>query len=101
MESPKAVGRFEINKKNIWDKIIHLGTDYGRHKSKKSENLGLCGRQNMLWPYLKIWEWDLIFGRALKAISSLGIPTLCFLLNVFFSTVAVHKNTVRLIGNIE
>ena len=24
-----------------------------RHKSKKSENLGRCGRWNMLWPYLK------------------------------------------------
>ena len=31
-----------------------------RHKSKKSENLGPCGRQNMLRPYLKIW--DLIFA---------------------------------------
>ena len=27
-----------------------------RHKSKKSENLGWCGRQNMLRPYQKIWE---------------------------------------------
>ena len=44
-----------------------------RHKSKKSENLGRCGRQNMLWPYLKIWEWELIFGRAVKAISSPGV----------------------------
>ena len=23
---------------------------------------------NMLWPYLKIWDWDLIFGHAVKAI---------------------------------
>ena len=44
-----------------------------RHKSKESENLGRCGRQNMLRPYLKIWGWDLIFGRAVKAISSLGV----------------------------
>ena len=44
-----------------------------RHKSKKSENLGRCGGQNMLWPYLKIWEWELIFGRAVKAISSIGV----------------------------
>ena len=44
-----------------------------RHKSEKSENLGRCGRQNMLWPYLKIWDWDLIFGRTVKAFSSLGI----------------------------
>ena len=44
-----------------------------RHKSKKSENLGRCGRQNMLPPYLKIWDWELIFGRAVKAISSPGV----------------------------
>ena len=44
-----------------------------RHKSKKSENLGRCGRQNMLRSYLKIWEWELIFGRAVKAISSPGV----------------------------
>ena len=33
-----------------------------RHKSKKSEILGRCARQNMLWPYLKIWDWDLILA---------------------------------------
>ena len=27
----------------------------------------------MLPPYLKIWDWDWIFGRAVKAISSLGV----------------------------
>ena len=44
-----------------------------RQKSTKSEILGRCGRQNMLRPYLKIWDWDLIFGLAVKAISSLGV----------------------------
>ena len=44
-----------------------------RHKSKISKNLGRCGRQNMLPPYLNIWDWDWIFGRAVKAISSLGV----------------------------
>ena len=44
-----------------------------RHKSKISEKLGRCGRQNMLWPYLKIWDWDWIVSRAVKAISNLGI----------------------------
>ena len=34
-------------------------------------------RQNMLWPYLKIWEWELIFGRAVKAISSPGVRSPC------------------------
>ena len=44
-----------------------------RHKSKISEKSGRCGRQNMLPPYLKIWDWDWIFGCAVKAISSLGV----------------------------
>ena len=35
-----------------------------RHKSKISEKLGQCGRQNMLQPYLKIWKWEWIFGCA-------------------------------------
>ena len=47
-----------------------------RHKSKKSEKLGRCGRQNMLTLNLKIWDWDRIFGRAVKAISSLGVRSL-------------------------
>ena len=44
-----------------------------RHKSKISENLGRCSRQNMLQPYLKIWDLELIFGCVVKAISSLGV----------------------------
>ena len=44
-----------------------------RHKSKISEELGLCGKQNMLWPYLKIWEWEWVFGRSMKDISTLGV----------------------------
>ena len=44
-----------------------------RHKSKKSEKSGRWGRQNMLPPYLKIWDWDWVFCRAVKAISSLGV----------------------------
>ena len=34
----------------------------------------------MLRPYLKIWEWEGIFGRAVKAISSLGVRSPCLLL---------------------
>ena len=41
-----------------------------RHKSKISEKLGWCGRQNMLWPYLKVGDWEWSAG---KAISSLGV----------------------------
>ena len=48
-----------------------------RHKSKKSEKMGRCGRQNMLWLYLKIWEWEWIFGSAMQAISSLGVRSPC------------------------
>ena len=33
-----------------------------RHKSKIPEKLGRCGRQNMLRPYLKIWEWEWILA---------------------------------------
>ena len=73
-------------KRNYW--ILQIGvklpksalrnTDtQWRHKSKKSEKLDRCGSKNMLRPYLKIWDWDLIFGSALKTISSLGIPSLC------------------------
>ena len=29
----------------------------------------------MLRPYLKIWDWDLIFGRAVKANSSMGVSS--------------------------
>ena len=31
----------------------------------------------MLLLYLKIWEWELIFGPAVKTISSLGVPSPC------------------------
>ena len=48
-----------------------------RHKSKISEKLGRCSRENMLRPYLKIWEWEWIFGRAVKAISSPGVRSPC------------------------
>ena len=39
--------------------------------------MGQYGRQNMLRPNLKIWEWELIFGHAVKAISSLGVRSSC------------------------
>ena len=44
-----------------------------RNKSKISEKLSRCGGQNMLWLYLKIWEWEWIFGRAVKAIFTLDV----------------------------
>ena len=47
-----------------------------RHKSKISEKLGWCGRQNMLPPYLEIWDWDWIFGRAVNTISSVVVRSL-------------------------
>ena len=49
-----------------------------RHKSKISEKLGICGWQNMLRLSLKIWDLDWIFGRAVKAISSLGVRCLWY-----------------------
>ena len=44
-----------------------------RHKSKISEKFGGWGRQNMLRPYQNIWDWDWIFGRTVKAFSSLCV----------------------------
>ena len=61
-----------LSESEIWTCTRTTDTQW-RHKSKKSENLGRCGRQNMLQPYLKIWEWEWIFGRAVKAISSPGV----------------------------
>ena len=63
-----------FNLKNVF--LIITTADYGhqwRHKSKVSEKLGQCGRRNMLRPYLEIWEWDWILGRAVKDTSSLGV----------------------------
>ena len=61
--------------------LIFEITDYGHpmnwHKSKISEKFGRCGRQNMLRPYLKIREWEWIFGRAVRAIFCLGVRSLC------------------------
>ena len=37
------------------------------------KKLGRCGRQYIIWQYLKIWDWDWFFGRAVKTISSLGV----------------------------
>ena len=61
----------DYQKKNVvgpWSTYIQW-----KHKSKKSEVMGRCGRQNMLPLYLKIWDWDSILGHAVKAISSPGI----------------------------
>ena len=52
-------------------------TQWRRHKSKKSEKFGGCGKQNMLRPYLKIWDCDWIFGHAVKANCSLGVRSPC------------------------
>ena len=37
------------------------------NKSKESENLGQYGRQNMLRPYLKIWELELISSPGVRS----------------------------------
>ena len=48
-----------------------------RQESKISEKLGRYGRQNMLQPYLKICDWDWIFGCVVKTNSSLGLRSPC------------------------
>ena len=66
-----------------------------RHNSKISEKLG---RQNMLRPYLKIWDWDWIFGRAVKAIFSLGVRSPCETpCNVCFKKTWTNYSTVSLL----
>ena len=41
----------------IFNQKIPQATDtQWRYQSKIYEKLGRCGRQNLLWPYLKIWE---------------------------------------------
>ena len=52
--------------------VMYQSTQW-RHKSKKFENLGRCGRQNILWPYLKFGECELIFSCAVKAIYLTGV----------------------------
>ena len=50
-----------------------------RHKLKNLKNVGPYGRHNMLGPYLKILEWELIFGCAVKMISSPSIHSWCII----------------------
>jgi hypothetical protein len=70
--SCKLVFKYYLNTLKLLSKPWTTDTQW-RHKSKISENLAWCGRQNMLRPYLKIWQWEWIFGRAVKAISSLCV----------------------------
>ena len=83
--SPKIGQTAEVNYYWTLNHMPLYGPDHGlwsmdtqwRHKSKKYENLGWSGRQNMLQPYLKIWEWELIFGGTVKVISSPGVRSPC------------------------
>ena len=60
----------------------------------RTTNEGINQRNLKIWvdvadkirPYLKIWVWELIFGHAVKAISSLGVHSPCLLL----LTIAPH-----------
>ena len=64
-------------RQQAWAYVPRTTDTQWRQKSNISEKLGWCGSQNMLRPYLKIWDWDWIFGRAVKAISSLGVRSPC------------------------
>ena len=44
----------------------------------------------MLWPYLKNWEWEWIFGRAVKTISYLGVRSLW--LGIFHQWTKTSRN---------
>ena len=50
----------------------------------------------MLRPYLKIWDWDLILGRAVKAISSPGVRSpLHKVRRLRLSTIVVLSTTTK------
>ena len=80
-------------KRSLFDQPQTTDTRW-RHKSKISEKLGRCGRQNMLRPYLKIWEWEWIFGRAVKTLSSLGVRSPC----VYSSLATIYERDLLWIG---
>ena len=84
----------------IWWTLTRTTDTQWWHKSKKSENLGQCDRlnKNMPRPYVKIWEW--IFGRAVKAISSLGVRSPWTLTSLPFS-LRLEKNCYRQNGPID
>ena len=73
MESKVCIGFWAILVHHVLCIVSRTTDTQWRHESKKSENLGRCGRQNILRPYLKIWYWEWIFGRAVKTISSPGV----------------------------
>ena len=53
----------------------------------------------MLWPYLNIWEWELIFGRAVKLISSPGVRSPC--LRPISSLEMSSQKNERFLGHIS
>ena len=62
----------------------------------------------MLRPYLKIWEWEWIFGRAVKVISSLGVrsPWIVTIvvrpfLVIFLPTTLISFTKLRFSGHFE
>ena len=53
------------------EKCMTICTDYGHPMKAKFKDIW------KIWPYLKIWDWDWIFGRIVKVISSLGVRSPC------------------------
>ena len=54
----------------------------------------------MLRQYLKIWDWDLIFGRAVKAISTLDVRSLWLNTNATSETLRSH-GALRTAGKLQ
>ena len=44
--------------------------------------MGWCGRQNMLWPYLKLWDCDWILAKHWRLLSLWGVRSPCFLIRL-------------------
>ena len=93
---------FSFNNTTSLQSLLPRTTDtQWRYESKISEKLGRYGRQNILWLYLKIWDWDWIFGRVVKVISCLGIHSLWFQgFNVLGNKCLVGQKVKKMLDNI-
>ena len=53
----------------------------------------------MLRPYLKIWDWELIFGCAVNTISSLGVSSPWYILYHDYKNISKHTNNLAKYNN--
>ena len=73
-KSPFQITAFSFADIQILIDALSRTTD---NEAINQRNLKICA--DMLLPYLKIWEWEMIFEHAVKAISSPGVRSPCTL----------------------